>query len=138
MTHIACACILNAHVVCEGAMTIETMELTNFHLGRSQKLALKERAKANGTNVAEEIRKAINAYLSGVTSEELELLDAATKQAESAIAEMNEMLGATNRKAGLIFAELDKLRDGRPAGAEADIAVPSKAKSRGRRIEHHR
>lgn len=112
-------------------MTIERMELTNFHLGRRQKLALRERAAAKGTNVAEEIRNAVDAYLSGVTPEELALLDAATRQAESAIAEMNEMLDATNRKADQIFAELEKLRGGRPAGAEGDVAAPAKAESKG-------
>src|SRR5262245_3112224 len=92
----------------------ETMELTNFHLGRRQKDALRERAQAKGTNLAEEIRSAVDAYLSGVTPEELELLDAATKQAEAAIAEMTEMLDATNRRADRIFAEMERLRGGRP------------------------
>jgi hypothetical protein len=95
-------------------MTAETMELTNLHLRRSQKRALKERAKAKGTNVAEEIRNAVDAYLAGVTPEELQLLDAATKQAESAIAEMNAMLAATNRRAEQVFAELEALRAARP------------------------
>lgn len=91
-------------------MAAETMELTNFHLGRAQKQALKERAKARGSNLAEEIRTAVDSYLSGVTRAELEVLDAATRQAESAIAEMNQMLAETNRKADRIFAELDRLR----------------------------
>lgn len=98
-------------------MASEAMELTNFHLGRSQKRALKERAKAKGTNLAEEIRSAVDAYLSGVTPEELALLDAASRQAESAIAEMSAMLEATNRKAARIFAELDKLRAGKRSAA---------------------
>ncbi len=96
---------------------MDTMELTNFHLGRNQKRALKERAKAKGSNLAEEIRSAVEAYLSGVTPEELELLDAASKQAESTIAEMNAMLEATNRNADRIFAELARLRGGSPEGA---------------------
>jgi len=86
------------------------MELTNFHLGRRQKAALRARAKANGTNVAEEIRSAVDAYLSGVTSEELALLDAATRQAAHDIAEMTEMLEATNHKAEAVFAELGRMR----------------------------
>ena len=112
-------------------MTTETMELTNFHLGRSQKLALKERAKAKGTNVAEEIRNAVDAYLTGVTPEELELLEAATRHAASGIAEMNMMLEATNRKADQVFAEMAKLRGGQSVGAEgasqvSHTAVPVK------------
>ncbi len=91
-------------------MTVETKELTNFHLGRSQKQALRARAKAKGTNVAEEIRNAVDAYLSGVTPDELALLDAATRRASEDIAEMNAMLEATNRNAARVFAELEKLR----------------------------
>lgn len=93
-------------------MTTASLELTNFHLGRVQKQALKERAKARGSNLAEEIRNAVDAYLSGVTLEELELLDMVTKQAESHIVEMSAMLDATNHKADRIFAELEKLRGG--------------------------
>ena len=100
-------------------MSADTLELTNFHLGRSQKRALKERAKARGTNLAEEIRSAVDAYLAGITPEELALLDAATKHAARDIAEMNEMLEATNRKADRIFAELEKIRAPRTKGRQA-------------------
>ena len=62
--------------------------MTNFHLGRKQKIALRERARAKGTNVAEEIRNAVDAYLSGVSPEELDLLDVATRKAQADIAEM--------------------------------------------------
>jgi hypothetical protein len=95
-------------------MNAESMELTNFHLGRRQKAALKARAKANGTNVAEEIRNAVDAYLSGITPEELALLDAATRQAADAVADMTGMLEAVNRKADGVFAELERLHGGRP------------------------
>jgi hypothetical protein len=107
-------------------MAVETMVLTNFHLGRRQKQALKERAQAKGTSVAEELRRAVDAYLAGVTPQELELLDAATSQAAAAIAEMSDILEVTNRRADRIFAELEKLRGGRPAGAKADIAEPTR------------
>ena len=98
-------------------MATGTLELTNFHLGRAQKQALKKRAKAKGSNMAEELRSAVSAYLSGVTPDELALLDAATTQAEVAIAEMNAMLDETNRKAARVFAELAALR-----GADPDSA----------------
>lgn len=98
-------------------MKMEAMELTNFHLGRRQKAALRARAKAKGTNVAQEIRNAIDAYLSGITAEELGLLDAATQQAAEAIAQMNASLKSTNRKASAVFAELERLR-GRKGKAE--------------------
>jgi hypothetical protein len=103
-------------------MRMNTLELTNFHLGSRQKQALKARAKANGTNVAEEIRNAVDAYLSGVTPDELELLDAATRQAGRDIAEMNKMLATTNRRARAVFAELEALRSGAKPAARKRAA----------------
>jgi hypothetical protein len=91
-------------------MAAKMSELTNFHLGRQQKIALKQRAKANGTNVAEELRTAVDAYLSGVTPQELALLDAASRNAEKTIEEMNAMLDVTNRRADQVFAELEQMR----------------------------
>jgi hypothetical protein len=90
------------------------LELTNFHLGRRQKQALKARAKAKGSNVAEELRNAVDAYLSGITSDELALLDSATRRAAADIAEMTAMLEATNLRADAVFAELERLRGGAP------------------------
>lgn len=98
-------------------MNTESMELTNFHLGRSQKQALRERAKANGSNLAEEIRHAVDAYLSGITPDELALLDAATRHAQTTLAEMSAMLEETNRKADRVFAEMERMRGSRPEGA---------------------
>lgn len=94
------------------------MLLTNVHLRAPQKKALQQRAKANGSNVAEEIRNAVDAYLSGISAEELALLDAATKGAERTLAEMSAMLDATNRKAERIFAEMAVLRGGYPEGSK--------------------
>ncbi len=97
-------------ISCERAVST-SMELTNFHLGKAQKQALRLRAKARGSNVAEELRSAVDAYLSGgVAPEQLELLDAATRQAQAAIDEMNSLLAATNRRAEAVFAELEALR----------------------------
>jgi hypothetical protein len=95
--------------------------------------------------LAEEIRNAVDAYLSGVTPDELELLDVATRHAASAISEMSAMLEATNRKADAIFAELERLRGGRPPElsleevGRAAVGGGSGAKgknTRERRIEH--
>ncbi len=110
-------------------MNTETMELTNFHLGRQQKVALKQRAKANGTNVAEELRTAVDAYLSGVTPQELALLDAASRNAEKTIEEMNAMLDATNRRADQVFAELERMRGAAPTQAAATRARATAAKT---------
>lgn len=102
--------------------TAETMEIVNFHLGRMQKQALKERTKAHGTSLAEEIRNAIDAYLGGATPDGLGLLEAAAKQAEAALAEMSAAVEATNHKAAMVFAELERLRGGGSAPG-SDIGV---------------
>ena len=86
------------------------MQLMNVHLRPAQKKALQQRAKVNGSNVAEEIRNAVDAYMAGVTCEELALLDAATKNTEVLLAEMSEMLKDVNHNAERIFVEMEKLR----------------------------
>lgn len=93
---------------------MSTMQLTNIHLRPAQKKALQQRAKANGSNVAAEIRNAVDAYLAGVTADELALLDAATKNTETLLAAMNEMLDDVNHRAERIFAEMARLRGGDP------------------------
>ncbi len=93
------------------------MQLTNIHLRPAQKKALQQRAKAKGTNVAEEVRSAVDAYLAGVTTDELALLDAATKSTGVMLAEMTAMLEDTNRKVEGVFAEMAALRGDYPEGA---------------------
>lgn len=93
-------------------MAAEAMEAINFHLGRAQNRALRERARRRGTRVADELRSAVDSYLCGAQSETLELLDAATARAESALRDMNVLLEATNRRADMAFAELDRIRKG--------------------------
>ena len=75
---------------------------------------MRQRAKANGSNVAAEIRNTVDAYLAGVTSDELALLDAATKNTETLLAEMSGILDDVNHKAERIFAEMARLRGGDP------------------------
>jgi hypothetical protein len=95
---------------------MDTMQVTNVHLRRAQKKALQQRAKANGTNVAEEVRHAVDAYLAGVTQQELALLDEATRRAETMLADMAAMCEATNRNAARVFAQMAALRGGWPDG----------------------
>ena len=58
------------------------------YLTPAQKTGLARRAKQRNTKVAAEIRAAIDAYLAGVTPQELELLDAATLRARDEIEAM--------------------------------------------------
>jgi len=87
-----------------------TLQLTQVYLEPRQKAALQRRAKAKGTKVAEEIRKAIDAYLAGITAEELELLDAATRAAKVQLDEMAAELDGVNRRVDAALGEMDRLR----------------------------
>jgi len=51
------------------------MKLTQTYLDAAHKKALQAKARAHGTKLAEEVRRAVDAYLSGVSPEELRLLD---------------------------------------------------------------
>jgi hypothetical protein len=85
-------------------------QLTQIYLDTSQKTALQKRAKAKGTKVAEEVRKAVDAYLAGVTPEDLDLLDQATIRAEQDLKAMATRLDATNKRLEDLFAKLDRLK----------------------------
>ncbi len=87
-----------------------TLQLTQVYLEPRQKAALQKRAKAKGTKVAEEIRKAVDAYLAGVTAEELELLDAATRTAKVQLDEMVAELDGVNRRVDAALEEMDRIR----------------------------
>lgn len=87
-----------------------TRQLTQVYLEPSQKRALQQRAKAKGTKLSAEIRSAVDAYLAGVTPEELDLLDQASRQAAAHIDGMTQALDATNKKLEAIFRELDRLK----------------------------
>ena len=87
-------------------------QLTQVYLDASQKEALQERAHAKGAKVAEEIRNAVDVYLTGITSEDLELLDAASHQAAIEFKSMSASLDATNKKLDAVFRELEKIQAG--------------------------
>jgi len=91
----------------------ETMRATQIHFKPSQKAALQARAKTNNTNVAEEVRRAVDAYLGGVTTEEVELLDQATRQAKELLLQMSQTLETTNAHLRDVFAQRDRLRAGK-------------------------
>jgi hypothetical protein len=87
---------------------MSTLQLTQIYLEREQKKRLQARAKANGTKVAEEVRRAIDVYLAGVSPEELKLLDIGTRRAERHLAEMAGDLDRVNAKLDAAFAQLDR------------------------------
>jgi len=87
-----------------------TLTLTNVYLERKQKAALARQAKVRGTSLSAEIRSAVDAYLAGVSAEELQLLDEATRRAEADIKEMNSILDRANARAQRFFREMAELR----------------------------
>jgi len=86
------------------------MELTQIYLAQDQKKALRAKAKANGTKVAEEVRRAVDAYLAGISAEDLQLLDAGTRKAERNLVEMAADLDRLNAALDAAFVELNRSR----------------------------
>ena len=97
---------------------MSTLQLTQVYLEREQKKALQARAKARGTKVAEEVRRAVDAYLAGVSPEDLVLLDAGTRRAGRHLAEMAAELDRVNARLGAALDVLDRMGGKRaPRGA---------------------
>ncbi|HJU20921.1 MAG TPA: hypothetical protein VJ891_00300 [Casimicrobiaceae bacterium] len=86
------------------------MELTQVYLEPGQKRALQAKAKANGTKVAEEVRRAVDAYLAGLSPDELRLLDEGTRKAERHLKEMVHDLDRINARLDGAFAQLRRKR----------------------------
>ena len=82
------------------------MELTQVYLEPSQKKALQAKARAHGTKFAEEVRRAVDAYLAGVSPEDLSLLDAGSRKAARHLVEMAEELDRINARLDEAFAAL--------------------------------
>ncbi len=85
-----------------------TMELTQIYLERDQKKRLQAKAKANGTKVAEEVRRAVDAYLSGISAEDLRLLDEGSRKAGRQLNEMVADLDRINARLDESFAQLSR------------------------------
>lgn len=86
------------------------MQSTMVYLTAEQKQGLARRARERNTKVAAEIRSAIDAYLAGVTPQELELLDVATRHAKldiDAMIKTAEEILAEHRR---FLKEMQKLR----------------------------
>jgi hypothetical protein len=88
------------------------MELTQIYLARDQKKALQAKARANGTKVAEEVRRAVDAYLAGISREDLGLLDEGTRKAARHLTDMAVELDSINARLDAAFAQLSTKRGG--------------------------
>jgi len=91
------------------------MQLTQIYLEPEQKKALQQRARARGTKLAEEVRNAVDAYLSGVSAEELAMLDAASREAKRHLDAMAVELKQVTARVDRALAEMDRLRAESPA-----------------------
>ncbi|MFN9211740.1 MAG: hypothetical protein ACK6C0_08720 [Betaproteobacteria bacterium] len=89
---------------------MSTLALTQVYLEPRQKKALQSRARAHGTRVSEEIRSAVDAYLAGITADELQLLDTASRAAAADLEAMRATLAATNRKLDDLLARIERER----------------------------
>jgi hypothetical protein len=85
---------------------MSSLALTNIYLENEQKKALVRKAKSNGTNLSVEVRQAVDAYLAGVSADELKLLDAATRQAKVDIDDINSILDRAQTRADKFFREI--------------------------------
>jgi Ribbon-helix-helix protein, copG family len=97
---------------------MSSLALTNVYLESEQKKALARKAKSNGTNLSVEVRQAVDAYLAGVSVDELKLLDAATKQAKTDIDAMNAILDGAQKRADRFFRDIAAVKK-HEAGAKA-------------------
>ena len=111
-----------------------TMELTQIYLEREQKKGLQARAKANGTKVAEEVRRAVDAYLAGISPEDLRLLDEGTRRAARHLADMAVELDGINARLDAAFAELSSNRSGNDPKDKHGIGRSQPAKAIAARI----
>ncbi len=89
---------------------MKAMQSTMVYLTSEQKSGLAKRAQQRKTKVAAEIRSAVDAYLAGVTPQELELLDAATRHAEVEIDAMLKTADGILASHQAFLREMRKLR----------------------------
>ena len=86
------------------------MESTRIYLDRDQTKRLRAKAKANGTKIAEEVRRAVELYLSGMSADDVRLLDKGTRTAERQLREMTNDLHRVNARLDESFAQLSGSR----------------------------
>ena len=89
---------------------MKAMQSTMVYLTSEQKTGLAKRAQQRKTKVAAEIRSAVDAYLAGVTPQELELLDAATRHAKGEIDAMVKKVDEMLASHQAFLREMRKLR----------------------------
>jgi hypothetical protein len=88
---------------------------TRVYLDREQEHALQRRAKANGTNLSDELRRAIDWYLTGVTIPgEFRLLDDGARRFEVDVRRMAREIDLINARLDAALARLSRRRQRTP------------------------
>ncbi len=87
-----------------------SMVLTQVYLESAQKKALAAHAKRHGRKVAEVMRDAVDAALLGVTTDELKLLDEASRKAGEHIDAIRADLASNTKEHKSFMREIEKLR----------------------------
>lgn len=87
-----------------------SMVLTQVYLESAQKKALAAHAKRSGRKVAEVMRDAVDAALLGVTTDELKLLDDASRKAAEHIDAIRADLASNSKEHKSFMREIEKLR----------------------------
>jgi predicted RNA-binding protein len=87
-----------------------SMVVTQVYLETAQKRALAAHAKKSGRKVAEVIRDAVDAALLGVTTQDLKLLDDASRKAGEHLEAMRSDLAANSKEHRSFMRALEKLR----------------------------
>jgi ribosomal protein S20 len=89
---------------------MKAMQSTMVYLTQEQKDGLAKRARQRNTKVAAEIRSAVDAYLAGVSPQELEMLDAATRRARQEIDAMVKTADAILADHAAFLRDMRRLR----------------------------
>jgi Ribbon-helix-helix protein, copG family len=89
---------------------VAELVLTQVYLEPQQKKLLAERAKALGKKPSEAIREAIDAFNAGVTVEQLQQIDAATKAAKMDLDEIAAVMDAGRARDKKFFAAIARIK----------------------------
>jgi hypothetical protein len=106
-----------------------TLVLTQVYLEPTQKKALAAEAKRRGRKASDLMREAIDAMVLGVSVQELEQLDTATKRAKADLDAIVSTLDANAKQHRDFMVEMTRLR--REAAGTAEAAAQPAGTNRG-------
>jgi len=99
---------------------------TNVYLEPGQRRALKRRAEARGADLADEVRRAVDAYLVGLTAEGIDLIEGASRLVKRDLDEMIAELDSLNRRIDAALGRMDQIRARSPIPARSGASSRAK------------